>query len=328
MIIFPRPIGGGWMKRLFRLFSFWAFMAAAVLFALQAFPPSGIFLMFLGAGVITALLIHAGLIALFVEALTGRVPRILTIVPIALYAGYYALYFKQSFDFSRKVAELKAANPRKPVLAFDPAIHSLVLPNASRELVTDHVIPVAYEANKNSPTGYAALRLFKKEQCALLPPQEEVARRRIYISRFFFAGKLQDHLCLVEMPEVPPHQIVTIARRKEKSEGGLAEEITEITVNNEVKGAFRNATFAHLPLLPMGFAGCALVDHPSAWKCGADFMRVPYDADTVPDGVDRSRYDRPETIMLGIRKYTEAELKNFQGNAENDAALAKVLAGQ
>lgn len=315
------------MKRLFRLFSFWAFLVAAILFALQAFPPTGIFLMFLGAGLFTALLIHAGLVALFVEALTKRVPRFLMIVPIALYGGYYVLYLKQSFDFSRKSAEIKAANPRK-IFDFDPVIHSLVLPNASRELVTDHVILVGYEADKNSPTGYAALRIFRKDQCAALPPQKEAARRRIYTSRFIFGGKLQEHLCLVEMPGAPSGQIVTITKRKEKPDGGIIEEITEIVLNNKVKGSYRNVSFSHLPLVPMGFVGCALIDHPSAWKCSADFLRVPREADTVPDGVDRARYDLPETVMLGIRKYTEAELANFRGNAENDAALAKVLAGQ
>src|SRR5262249_666282 len=61
-----------------------------------------------------------------------------------------------------------------------------------------------------------------------------------------------------------------------------------------------------------------------AWQCSAEFDRTPMKIDSMPDRVDRGRDDLPESVMLGLRKYTEADLANFKGFPENDAALANV----
>jgi hypothetical protein len=65
--------------------SVWALLAAAVLFHLQLFPSTGIFLKFLGAALLNAFLVHVFLVALFLEAAFNRVPRFLMVVPIFAY---------------------------------------------------------------------------------------------------------------------------------------------------------------------------------------------------------------------------------------------------
>jgi hypothetical protein len=106
-----------------KLVSFWVAVAFTVLLALQAFPVTGFFLMILGGMVIAGALVHLFLISLFLEALVGRVPRVLVIVPIAAYGGYYAGYVYQGHDIARTSAALQASSPGK-VLDFDPATHS------------------------------------------------------------------------------------------------------------------------------------------------------------------------------------------------------------
>ena len=70
------------MRRITRLVSFWAFLLFAALVALQVFPYTGVFLMIVGAAFVTGLVLHVFLIALFVEAFVGRLPRYLIAIPM------------------------------------------------------------------------------------------------------------------------------------------------------------------------------------------------------------------------------------------------------
>jgi hypothetical protein len=79
-----------------------------------------------------------------------------------------------------------------------------------------------------------------------------------------------------------------------------------------------------LPILPVGGVGCGLISSTPAWKCGADFKRTYTVIDTVPAGVDNASYDSPLSVMLGLKKYTEADLTGFRGYEINDVALARI----
>jgi len=70
------------LPRLLSLLSFDSFLALITLAALQLFPIPGIYLMFLGAAMITGLQVHVFLASLFIEAMMHRVPRVLVLVPI------------------------------------------------------------------------------------------------------------------------------------------------------------------------------------------------------------------------------------------------------
>ena len=107
------------MSRIAKFPSLWALAAAIVLFLLQLLPIPGVFLMMFGAGLITVLLIHVALISLFVEAAIGRLPRILMVVPVLVYGGYYVAYWQEGREIAERAAALRAANPGK-VLDFDP----------------------------------------------------------------------------------------------------------------------------------------------------------------------------------------------------------------
>jgi hypothetical protein len=48
--------------------------------------------------------------------------------------------------------------------------------------------------------------------------------------------------------------------------------------------------------------------------------------DATPKGTDPALYDTPLSVMLGIKKYTAADLENFQGNQDTTAALARLQA--
>jgi hypothetical protein len=74
--------------------------------------------------------------------------------------------------------------------------------------------------------------------------------------------------------------------------------------------------------LPLLFVGCGLNGPASAWRCGAAFYRSRMELDTVPDGIDRHRFDGVESVMLGVPKYTAADLADFRGYPQNEVVLA------
>ena len=308
------------MSRIAKFPSLWALAAAIVLFLLQLLPIPGVFLMMFGAGLITVLLIHVALISLFVEAAIGRLPRILMVVPALVYGGYYVAYWQEGREIAERAAALRAANPGK-VFDFDPESHSLVGKDKG-SLVQTHDIPVVYETNANfKPEDYLSFRLMRRDQCDGI---KRDTQGRILIT--YVSGKF--HLCVLRFPETPERMVVTVSQPKDpeiwKRKPGVTESLTEIVVDGKVIGSYRSAVAWRLPALPYGFVGCGLVSSKPAWECGADFMRKFETLDTIPDGIDKAQYDTPESIMLGLRKYTAADLANFKGFAQNDAILTQV----
>jgi hypothetical protein len=132
---------------------------------------------------------------------------------------------------------------------------------------------------------------------------------------------------VLRFPEDPNHAVVTVSRPQDagiwKRKPGVSESLTEIVVDGKILGSYRSAIAWRLPVLPMGFIGCSLISSKPAWECGAQFLRKLQTLDTVPDSIDKARYDTPESIMLGVRKYTATDLANFKGFAQNEAVLAR-----
>lgn len=299
--------------------SLWALVAAVVLFLLQVLPIPGVFLMMFGAGLITVLLIHVALISLFVEAAIGRLPRVLMIVPVAAYGAYYVAYVQEGREIAERAAALRASNPGK-VFDFNPQAHSVVGKEMG-SFVQTHDIPVVYEPNTNyKPENYSSVRLMRRDQCDAI---KRDTQNRILIT--YVSGKF--HLCVLRFPEDPSHAVVTVSRPKDaeiwKRKPGVSESLTEIVVDGKILGSYRSGIAWRLPVLPMGFIGCSLISSKPAWECGAQFLRKFQTLDTVPDSIDKARYDTPESIMLGVRKYTATDLANFKGFAQNEAVLAR-----
>src|ERR1700722_9542070 len=101
-----RVVRGIFMSRISKSFSFWAFVAFISLFALQLSPFPGFYLMLFGGAMWCGLAVHAMLLGLVVEASLARVPRVLIIVPLAAYGGYYFMYLKQGREIALKAEQM------------------------------------------------------------------------------------------------------------------------------------------------------------------------------------------------------------------------------
>jgi len=321
------------MSRVKGSFSFWALVAFVALFALQAFPITGIYLMLMGAALWCGFAAQAFLLGLFVEAILGRIPRLLIIVPLAAYGAYYAMYAKQALEISAKARQLQASNPSL-VRKFDPAANSLVLPRPKAELAASHYdVPVTYEANANfKPQGYMSHRLIDAEQCVKAREMQARLRAEKVVAAFGLAASVRfderggftndniiKNVCILNFPERPPLPLIIVSERGDtevwRRKYTIEEQFVDFTLNGEVFATYATASIWRLPLLPIVVIGCALIDNPASWACAAGFKRDHETIDGTPKSVDKALYDTPESIALGLRKYSRADYANFTGDS-------------
>jgi hypothetical protein len=296
--------------------------ALVALVVLQWIPYTGIFLMIIAGPLIAGLLVHVVLASMLVEALLGRLPRVLAAVPLVAYAGYALLYAQQTAAIAAKAAELKAANPGQ-VLAFDPQAHALVSGSHAQALVSTYRIPVAYEPNRNyAPEDHLSYRLLPRDQCQI--PRD--TQSRVYVFWVQVGAKSARAPCVLRFPDRPAGRIVTVTRNEPKARdaGEIAETAIRVESEGAVLGTFRTARVQRLPVFPWLAIGCGLNSGAPSWDCFAGFWRSQQEIDALPPGAPAGHL--PEALMLGLHKYTPDERAAFRGFPENDAAVAR--AGQ
>jgi hypothetical protein len=324
------------MSRLKSSFSFWALVLFVALLALQWFPLPGIYLMFVGGPLWCGLAAHAVLLGLLVESVLGRVPRFLIIVPLAAYGGYYFIYLKQGREIDAKARHMQTSNPSL-VRKFDPTVNSLVLPSGKAGRLASHYdVPVTYEANPNfKPQGYLSHRLLDAQQCAKardvqakLHAQKVFAALNLvavvqseegYRKGSFRKEDLVKDICVLNFPETPPLPRLVVTQRGDdeiwKRKHEIMEQYVDFSLNGEVFATYTTASVWRLPPFPMVFIGCYLNDAKPSWDCFADFQRSYEVIDGTPNSVDKALFDTPESIVLGLRKYTPADYTNFKGDS-------------
>ncbi len=186
------------LRRYLSPFSSKVFVFLLIFLALEVLPLPGLYLTFLGGSLFAGLLVHLLLASLFVEAVMGRIPRALILVPVIAYGAYYAAYFREGWRVAQVTEKLRITNPGK-VYDFDPAANSLVMDRA-QEFVETHDVPVVYEPNKNFPEGYLSERLITRAQCRR-------HQKRYPESRFHARDAFRRHLptkcLLIEVPRTP-----------------------------------------------------------------------------------------------------------------------------
>jgi hypothetical protein len=329
------------MPRLKSSFSFWALVAFIALLGLQASPYPGIFLMMLGAPLWCGLLANAFLIGLIVEATLGRVPRWLLLVPLAAYGSYGVLYVKQGLDIDARARQLQASNPSL-VLQFDPTRHSLVLPQLRANLLAAHYdIPVTYDARPNfKPEGFVSHRLIDRQQCAdARAAATRLKTQGLYVVSFGLVTPVRiengaliptyiKDVCLLNFPQKPDLPQIVVTRRQDRSvsrrERPIMQQSFDFSLDGKIFASYQTASVWRLPRFPILIIGCGLNDAAPSWDCFADFDRSLQEIDTAPKSIDKSRYDVPESIVLGLRQYAPDHYVDFQGDDRWTALIGHI----
>lgn len=142
---FTLPQGWPW--------SLWFLIATAILYLLQRFPYTGIFLMIVAAPFWSVILVNLGAVGIGLEALTGRVSRLWLILPLAYFGGYYLLAARERAAFVQLRAEVAKFNAGK-AMPFDEDRQDLVIEKVKGDfhpsaagLVQRYALRRAFEGN-------------------------------------------------------------------------------------------------------------------------------------------------------------------------------------
>jgi hypothetical protein len=307
---------------MFKTVSGLSFIAVAVLALLQTIPVVS-FLLVLAGGTLLGLLINFMLASIFIEAAVGRIQRAFLAIPLVAFGGYYLAYAYQTLDIEREAASLHATNPAK-AFDFHPNVDALISPDAEA-LASFYKIPVAYVAEPRvSPEQYLSYRLIDRDQCNL----RRDSKSRVITSRILFEKVWLESVCLLRFPELPPGNAITVIKHGFDEiwtpDWRITEQVTELRRGNTVIGSFKTASVWRLPPFPLLRIGCFPRPEQPIWRCQIDFNPSQMFIDAIPAKVDRTQFDTPESIMLGLVKRTASDFANFRGFERNDAALARV----
>lgn len=288
---------------MYRSWTFILFSVAAVLFLLQVLPMPGIYLMIFGAAFWTGLLLTAGLIAMGVEAHLRRIPRFLILVPIVVFGGYYGVAIWQRVEMFLVERQLQAENPSHAVM-FDPAVHDLVVDDAASFVRSSAIAAAFARASTSQPEGFVKTHAVENGSCAAL--KDAVARqpgRRVQVSQNIPRHSGEEMPCFVAMPARPERQVIEIIDQPAAPvtwPGGIAISEHRMSLNAQAIATYRTGRTRLLSLFPKAYVGCALISSKPAWECGATLLRVGYQLDVAPGGIDRAHYPHVANILLGI----------------------------
>lgn len=276
-IPFELPAGWPW--------SIWFFIITLVVYLLQRFPLTGVFLMIVGAAFWSVLLINLGMFGIVAEAVTGRVSALWLAIPLLYFGGYYAAYENDQRMLAKVRQETASFNAGKR-LPFDPRRQDLVIETRGGGV---GLSPSEFVES------FGLSQAFDSEGRVWLVATEEVCTL-INSDRGFLTAGIQAHMitrpgkrrfstvgtghCMVMMPGKPDKPVMRVTRAEEEEmRGGLAVRLTTMVAEDSASGkkaAVRSGLASPLKRFPMWIMGCALDSGTPAWRCFHGFMRTTY----------------------------------------------------
>ena len=265
--------------------SLWFLAATIVLYLLQRFPLTGVFLMVVGAAYWSVILVNLGIIGIGYEALVGKVSRLWLIVPLVYFGSYYWLYSRNQTALAALRVEYAKFNDGK-LLKFDPATQDLVTGTAKggsslspSSFVPHYGLGRAFDGN-----GRMAL-VADREACALLSSNDVYRSAGIYLTAFkrdWSKPKpkfkpADAGLCAVSAPGLPEKPIVRVVGEDSSStHAGMPLTTQTFYIKDEAKGrgvVVKHGIASPLKPFPMPVMGCALNSGAGKWQCFHGFMR-------------------------------------------------------
>lgn len=322
--------------------SLWLFAATLIVYLVQLFPYTGIFLMFLLAPFWSVVLVNLGFAGIVFEVVTGRVSKEWLLAPLFYFGGYIVFAWQSHLTFDNLDAELRAANSGKTIV-FDPASHALVLGGSNENsgsastLVKKFDIPVAYEENKNfKPYAHIAHRLAGKETCERIRKDGSYGKSGIHafgvIERNSNSyGALVEGICSYYAPEDPtlPRIIITTKADKPVNTWLLTYTLYRTTITDDAKGKsieLLTASASPYSYFPMPVAGCGLNSGKPSWDCFHGFQRGKMRGAGADGGYGGSALN-VTVAALGLRR-SPASGRVEAINQRSSPQLAKVVAGR
>lgn len=271
------------------------FVLTCGVYALQLFPLTGIFLMFLMAPYWSVVTINLGFASLAVEALFGRIQKAWLLVPALWFGGYAIAALISHMQFDDLDASFRKQNEGKSVqfsamdtaIVFDSKTHGLS--GAASSMVRTYDVPVAYETNPNFKTArHLAYRIGNRPRCDSVRADQRYGASGVHSFGFHENKVFVKDLCVVNGPEDPAGRVVVISDKVERQPHSdlLPFSLHTITITQPGGDTTELVSGWAAPLqwLPMPMMGCALNSSAPAWQCMAGFVRESQQGLGAPGG--------------------------------------------
>ena len=260
--------------------SLWFFVATAIVYLLQRFPYTGIFLMILGAMLWSVVLINLGFIGIGVEAITGRVSRAWLILPLLYFGTYYLAYYKDQAALAALRKSFVEHNAGKS-LPFDQARQDLLFEKGKGDF---HPSPFEFVRRFGVKRTYSSDGrvhfMGNSEACALLRGNDVFRSAGIHSSGFYTDERVGRRrptgFCSIYAPGKPELPTVRVRSDERTEKEGLAVRKQEVRIRDEASQAeveLWAGSASPLRAFPMPAMGCALNSGAPSWDCFAGFMR-------------------------------------------------------
>lgn len=270
----------------------WFFVVTGIVFLLQLFPLTGIFLMLLVASYWSIALINLGMVMLVVEVLggRGRAHSLLWLLLPAAYVIGYGAYF---------IADKEQVRARATEVAVHNAALDLTDVSADKALVVSRDVSalkllatggpsVVYRVNRgmaNAP--YTSVRMASGETCDFARAAREdhpeagiIVQRPSVRSRYFrqqLGNNYQDYgrdICEIQLPESPSSGEIQVIAASSRREDHMRVNEYHLSFPNESSQTLIAIRFKRLAPIPMPVMGCALISSSPSWDCAAGFLRT------------------------------------------------------
>ncbi len=300
--------------------SFAFFYATVALFLLQAFPPTGVFLMFFGAAYWSAALINIGMMGTVIEVISRSRSRSYLLVPIAFYTFGAGVFIQEIVNRAILESEINAHNDQV-VISFDPTKQNLVFENyyPALTLVREFGLQSFFAGGFRASDKIRFFQLVPKQICEDLQisSADENTDLQIFDKPFRnYSPKDSDETakgrCLLSIPARPEKSVIHVSssdRTSNKQIGTLPVRQTQISVRTAEGESFgiRAAEASLIYPVPLPYMGCFLSSATPGWECLSGFLRGDWKA--VSHQLGGRKGDLLSLAKaLGLRKQAPAEV--------------------
>ena len=265
------------------------FVLTGIVFLLQLFPYTGIFLMLVLAPLWSVVLINIGFVSLAVEAALGRIAITWLLAPIIWFGGYTLAAWQSQRAFDQLGEEIAAFNAGK-ALPFHPQTQDLVLTTSEHDihpgsLVQKYDIQIIYKSERSFKTAqHMSYQLGAETLCTTIRTDARYQAASVYAygvhenaeSGTKHKRKLTPGLCMIHAPQDPRKPVIHIEAKNERRTGFLLPAtMTRITLRDGQgrRVELMSGRAATLPAWPKLTMGCGLNSGAPSWDCFAGFMR-------------------------------------------------------
>lgn len=264
----------------------WCFLATLVVYLLQLYPPTGLFLMLVGAALWLVVFVNLGFVLLAWDVLTGQVPRWVMGAPLLWFGGYAIAAGLSHWQAHRFLAGIDDAN-RGRAVAWNVARDDVLIMGDglnAQPLIEQHGLTRVYTRRRVGRDGLKSRVTELTRYC----PRPAVQHGNDGATVVYLQALVQkpgrnsrwraaSNVCIMTADASPQGPAVTVTVSPPAAATGWlvpthVQPVTIRTPNGRVY-RFRSGDARPLAWWPQPILGCGLNSGSPRWECFTGFNR-------------------------------------------------------